>query len=72
MDSFLKPYMVGDNPQVTENNICGLSIIDVKWNYNFIGGKSERTKVINHLKKNGYVHQNSVYIKNINNESNCK
>lgn len=56
--------MVGDNPQVTEQIIGGLSIIDVKWNYEFVGRKSERLKIINHLKKNGYVYQNSVYIKN--------
>lgn len=57
--------MVGDNPQVTEQIIGGLSIIDVKWNYEFIGGKPERLKVIYHLKKMGYKFINNFYIKHI-------
>ena len=65
MDNFLKPYMVGDNPQVTETIVNGVSFIDVKWNFDFVGGKPERLKVIYHLKKNGYVHHNSLYIKKL-------
>ena len=66
MDNFLKPYMIGEKPKVTELIIAGISFIDVKWSYEFDGHKRERTKIINHLKKNGYVYQNSYYTKKIN------
>jgi hypothetical protein len=55
--------MIGENPQVTEKIVSGISFIDVKWSYEFAGHKSERTKIINHLKKNGYVYYNDYYIK---------
>ena len=55
--------MLGETPQVTETKINNLSMVDVKWHYDFIGGKPERLKVINHLKKVCYVYQNSFYIK---------
>jgi hypothetical protein len=63
MDNFLKPYMVGDNPQVKESIIGTLSVIDVKWNYDFIGGKPERMKVIYRIKKMGYLYINGLYVK---------
>jgi hypothetical protein len=65
MDNFLKPYMVGENPQVTETTFGGISFIDVKWNFDFVGGKPERLKVINHLKKNGYTNWHGLYITKI-------
>lgn len=58
--------MIGENPKVTERVVGGLSLIDVEWSYAFVGRKAERTKIINYLKKNGYVYQNSFYIKKIN------
>ena len=57
--------MTGENPQVIERIVGTLSMIDVKWSFDFKGGKPERLKVIYHLKKNGYEYQNSFYIKKI-------
>lgn len=63
MDNFLEQYMVGEKPQVIEHKMIGMSIIDVKWSYEFNGGKPERLKVINHLKKLGYKTRGSLYVK---------
>jgi hypothetical protein len=63
MDDFLKPYLLSESPQITEIKINNLSMLDVKWHYDFVGGKPERLKVINHLKKIGYVYRNSFYVK---------
>jgi hypothetical protein len=44
-------------------SIMNLTMIDVDWSGKFEGGKPERNKLIYLLKKNGYQHQNSYYVK---------
>jgi hypothetical protein len=45
--------------------LTDMVMVDIEWQYKFEGGKAERNKLIYLLKKNGYQHQNSYYIKMI-------
>lgn len=54
MENFIKQYMVGEKPLVKEVSIMGVKMLDIEWSFMWEGGKTERTRFLRDLKREGY------------------